>query len=241
MDFHDELELLSTLLDRPTPPASPARDGQLQSVSDVRANAQRQTPARPYEGIYGQQVSHSAYNGSMPVDRGSHVQDWRRPSQGHGQQPTHPTQNRGSAYGQQNKTSFWSSMYGGSQPPLIDAGQLRGNKSQQGHHHTCAAEIDVQPGRASPAEPRPPVRASQDAFAGFMDDGYLTNRSLMVRYARTLVYQPLHVAVCRLAIINLAITDHLVCSAVLGQGSRSSSSSSSSCSRTRMVQVSSGT
>lgn len=58
-------------------------------------------------------------------------------------------------------------------------------KSQQGQHHTCAAELDItRAGDASPMAPRPQVRHAIDRFARFMDEGYPMNgasHSLPVR------------------------------------------------------------
>lgn len=184
MDFRDELELLSTLLDRPTPPASPARDNQLHGVGDVRVHAPRQAPYRATDSLYGQQLRHASPNGLASPAWGSNGHDLSREMQGHGQQPL-LTGARNNAHAQHNKSSLWSSMYAASQPPLLDAGQLRGIKSQQGQHHTCAAELDVQPGSESPMAPRPAFREPQDRFARFMDEGYLMNGSSQSLQVRT--------------------------------------------------------
>lgn len=176
MDFGDELEMLSSLLDRPTPPASPARDNQIHGVNDVRVHSHRQAPQRPTDSINGQNNRFSAPNASMSTAWGSNGYDLRHGMQAHGQQPV-PTVVRTNAHGQHNKSSLWSSMYAASQLPLLDAGQLRGMKSQQGQHHACAAEIDVQPANTSPMAPRPALRGSQDPFARFMEDGYLSQTS----------------------------------------------------------------
>lgn len=184
MDFREQLEQLSTLLDRPTPPASPARDNQLHGVGDVRVHAPRQAPYRATDSLHGQQLRCSTPNGSVSPAWGSNGHDLSREMQGHGQLPL-PTGSRNHAQVQHNKSSLWSSMYAASQPPLLDAGQLRGIKSQQGQHHTCAAELDVLPGNGSPMAPRPAFIEQQDPFARFMEEGYLMNGSSQSLQVRT--------------------------------------------------------
>lgn len=182
MDFGDELELLSSLLERPTPPASPARDNQVHGVNDTRVHAQRHAQHRATDTNRGHQMRYAAPNGSTSPAWGSNGHDFGHAMQGHGQQPV-PTAARNNAQAQHSKSSLWSSMYAASQPPLLDAGQLRGMKSQQGQHHACAAELDVQPGNGLPVSSRPAFREPQAPFARFMDEGYMMNatQSLPVR------------------------------------------------------------